>query len=99
MPPCKLPTTKEASLHKRSSTSRWVAIAAFAPFTLTVLFGGYGIHQESLSAVALPPGTPRCGMGMLAAIIIAGIGGPIMSVVGGLTGFVASKLWTLCRQG
>ena len=70
----------------------WMLTGFLLAATVPVAFGAYGLHRESVYAAALPSGTGACGMGSFGAMIIMIVGGPFCGMIGGIVGWVASKL-------
>ncbi len=75
------------------STFRWVITGSLLAAAVPVALGAYGLHRESLYAASLPPGTARCGMGALGALMIMFAGGPFCGVMGGAIGWIGCKIW------
>lgn len=80
------------SMHVPRSVSRWVLIGCLLAAAGPVALGAYGLHRESVYAASLPPGTPMCGNGMLMALAVMIVGGPLFGLVGGFFGWLASKV-------
>lgn len=81
------------SAHATRSISRWVWTGSVLTAACPVTFGAYGLYRESIYAATLPPGTGACGMGALAALMFIFIGGPFFAMIGGMAGWIGSKIW------
>jgi hypothetical protein len=65
---------------------------ALMGFVLTavvpVAFGLLALRNEFAYSASRPAGTGSCGMGLLAAVMLIAVGGPLIGTIGGLGGWL-----------
>lgn len=80
----------------RRSTVRWVLAGGLIAAAFPLLLGVYGLYLESADHAGLSPEAQRrCGMGLLAVLMVLFVGTPLCGLTGGLAGFVAARV---CRR-
>lgn len=76
----------------RASRTIW-AVVGFAVMSLPLIgLGVYGLYVDAQYAATLPPNTPRCGNGVLAALFFIVIAGPAMGTLGACGGFLCATV-------
>ena len=85
--------TARTLLHSTApSRVKWATTGFFIVWAAFATLGCFGLYQDHLYALSLPPGQPRCGNGAFAAMLCIFPVGPFFGSLGALAGLVLANI-------
>lgn len=82
-----------ATARNKPKPRRWAMFGFLFVCSVFVALGAFGLYTDAQYAATLPPGTPRCGNGELAAMLMIFPISPALGFVGAGVGYVAAIVY------